>query len=117
MGSKPTTPTKPPLRVRLTARRNRLFAHPRFQYWVARLPLINRLAKARAGRAFDVLAGFTYSQILHTCFASGLFDILADGPLDHRSIAAKLDLSAQATLTVLRAARALELSEEPAPDH
>ena len=117
MGSKPVKPTKPPLRVRLTARRNRLFADPRFQYWVARLPLINRLAKARAGRAFDVLAGFTYSQILHTCFASGLFDILADGPLDHRSIAAKLDLSAQATLTVLRAARALELSEEPAPDH
>lgn len=103
--------------MRYVARRNRIFADPRFQYWAAKLPLINRIARSRAAGAFDVLAGFTYSQVLRACVETGLFDLLKEGPLGHADIAAKLDLSEQATLTLLRAGRALTLTEEPEPDH
>ncbi|MEM7781035.1 MAG: methyltransferase [Pseudomonadota bacterium] len=106
-----------PWRVRFAARRNRLFASPRFQYWAAKLPLINLIARTRAREAFDVLAGFSYSQILRAYVESGLFDILESGPHRHAVVADKVELSEEATLTLLRAGRALRLSEEPAPDH
>ncbi|MHA7819714.1 MAG: methyltransferase [Erythrobacter sp.] len=98
------------------ARRNRVFANPRFQHWAAKLPLVSRIAKSRAAGAFDVLAGFTYSQVLRACVETGLFELLQDGPLGHAEIAAKLNLSEEAALTLLRAGRALMLTEEPEPD-
>lgn len=99
------------------ARRNRVFADPKFQHWAARLPIIKWIANARANGAFDLLAGFAYSQVLRAYVESGLFDILKDGPLGATAIAARLDLSESAALTLLRAGRPLMLSEEPAPDH
>lgn len=99
------------------ARRNRLFASPRFQYWAARLPVIRLIARSRADAAFDLLAGFTYSQVLRAFVESGLFGILKDGPLSATDIAARISLSESAALTLLRAGRALMLSEEPVPDH
>ncbi|KEO86109.1 methyltransferase [Erythrobacter sp. JL475] len=104
------------LRVRYVARRNAVFADPGFQYWAAKLPLINRIARSRAGNAFDLVAGFTYSQTLRACVESGLFDVLKDGPVGHQEVAARIDLSPEAALTLLRAARALRLSEEAEPD-
>ncbi len=99
------------------ARRNRVFASPKFQHWAARLPIIKWIANSRANGAFDLLAGFAYSQVLRAYVESGLFDILKDGPLGASAIAARLDLSESAALTLLRAGRPLMLSEEPAPDH
>ncbi|KEO90171.1 methyltransferase [Erythrobacter longus] len=107
---------KAPLKVRWIARRNAVFASPRFQYWCAKLPLVNRIARARAGEAFDILAGFTYSQILRSYVESGLFDLLGHGPVGHQHVASQLDLSRDAALTLLRAGRALRLSEEPIED-
>lgn len=106
------------LRLRYVALRNRVFANPRFQYWAAKLPLVRWIARARAGQAFDILAGFTYAQTLRACVESGLFDLLRDhAPLGHEQIAAQLELSDAATLTLLRAGRALRLTEEPQTDH
>ncbi len=99
------------------ARRNRLFANPRFQHWAARLPIIRWIARSRANGAFDLLAGFAYSQVLRAYVEGGLFDILADGPQSAGAVAARMDLSEDAALTLLRAGRPLMLSEEPAPDH
>lgn len=99
------------------ARRNRVFASPKFQHWAARLPIIKWIANSRANGAFDLLAGFAYSQVLRAYVESGLFDILKDGPLGASAIAARLELSESAALTLLRAGRPLMLSEEPAPDH
>lgn len=99
------------------ARRNRVFASPKFQYWAARLPVIRWIARSRADAAFDLLAGFTYSQVLRAFVESGLFDVLHEGPLSAADIAARIGLSQNAALTLLRAGRALRLSEEPAPDH
>ncbi len=102
-------------RVGYATRRNRLFASPKFQYWAARLPVIRWIARSRANGAFDVLAGFAYSQVLRAWVESGLFDILKEGPLPPATVAARLELSEDAALTLLRAGRSLMLSEEPAP--
>jgi demethylspheroidene O-methyltransferase len=102
-------------KVGYVTRRNRVFASPRFQHWAARLPLIRWIARSRADAAFDLLAGFAYSQVLRSFVESGLFDILASGPLTPADIAPRLGMSEDAALTLLRAGRALMLSEEPAP--
>jgi demethylspheroidene O-methyltransferase len=99
------------------ARRNRLFASPKFQHWAARLPVIRWIARSRANGAFDLLAGFAYSQVLRAYVEGGLFDILKDGPLGAGVIAGRMGLTKEAALTLLRAGRPLMLSEEPAPDH
>ena len=104
------------LRTGWIARRNRVFANPRFQHWAARLPLIRRIARARADGAFDLLAGFAYSQVLRAYVEGGLFDILGEGPLGVADIAPRMGLSENATLTLLRAGRALMLAEEAGPD-
>ena len=105
------------LKLGYVARRNRIFASPRFQHWAARLPVIRWIARSRANGAFDLLAGFAYSQVLRAHVESGLFDVLKDGPLGAGSIASRIGLPESATLTLLRAGRPLMLSEEPAPDH
>ena len=107
---------KAALRTGWIKRRNRVFASPRFQHWAARLPLIRWIARSRADAAFDLLAGFAYSQVLRAYVEGGLFDILQDGPLPVATIAPRIALSEAAALTLLRAGRALMLSEEAAPD-
>ncbi len=102
-------------RIGYASRRNRLFASPRFQHWAARLPLIRWIARSRANGAFDLLAGFAYSQVLRAWVEGGLFDILKDGPLTPTTVAGRMDLSEDAALTLLRAGRSLMLAEEPVP--
>lgn len=104
------------IRTGWITRRNRVFSNPRFQHWAARLPLIRRIARSRADAAFDLLAGFAYSQVLRAAVEGGLFDILQDGPLSAAEVGRRMDLSEEAALTLLRAARALMLTEEAAPD-
>jgi demethylspheroidene O-methyltransferase len=107
---------KAAIRTGWIKRRNRVFANPRFQHWAARLPLIRWIARSRADAAFDLLAGFAYSQVLRAYVESGLFDILQEGPLPAAAIGPRMALSEAAALTLLRAGRALKLSEEAAPD-
>ena len=108
--------SSPSRKVRWVARRNRLFASTRFQYWAARLPFIRSVARTRATQMFDHLVGFSYSQVLRACVESGLLDLLADGPLASATIAARTVLSQEAALVLLRAARALDIAEEVEPD-
>ncbi|MFN3989549.1 MAG: methyltransferase [Erythrobacter sp.] len=103
------------LKVGYVARRNALFAHPRFQYWAARLPLVSWIAKSRARGAFDMLAGFAYAQTLRAYVESGIFPVLAEGPVTVAQVAERLDLSERAADCLLRAGRALMLSEEVPP--
>lgn len=91
--------------------RNRLLASPRFQRFAARFPLTRPIARRRARGLFDLVAGFTYSQILAACIATGLFDVLADEPLDRATIAARIDLPVDSTERLLRGAAALGLVE------
>ncbi|MEL7446744.1 MAG: methyltransferase [Pseudomonadota bacterium] len=104
-----------PLKVRYVAKRNGIFASPKFQHWAAKLPFIRRIARARAGMMFDLVVGFSYSQILRAVIESELLDVLRDGPIDSETVAIRIGLSTEATLTLLRAARSLMLSEEVMP--
>jgi len=105
-----------PFKVRWTARRNAVFAHPAFQHWAAKLPLIRRIARSRAGSMFDLVVGFSYSQIARAAVESGLLDVLKDGPLGAAEIARRIDLGEEAALCLLRAARSLALAEEVVED-
>lgn len=64
---------------------------------------------------FDLVAGFTYSQVIAACIELGLLELLAEGPRDLNAIAARLDLSVEATDRLLRAAAALRLAERIGP--
>ena len=57
--------------------RNRLLASPAFQSWASAFPLTRPIARRRAKAAFDLTAGFVYSQVLlanwgcSTCCGAG----------------------------------------------
>lgn len=94
---------------RWLAWRNRVLSSPRFQRFAARFPLTRPIARKRARALFDLVAGFTYSQILSACIATGLFDLLADRPLDTEEVAARTKLPVAGAKRLLRAAAALDL--------
>lgn len=98
-------------RGRWIAWRNRLLASPRFQRFAARFPLTRPIARRRARALFDLVAGFTYSQILAACIETGLLDVLADGPQDSATLAARIDLPLAGAERLLRGAAALGLVE------
>lgn len=96
---------------RLRDFRNRKVSDPAFRRWAARFPLTRPVARRQAGALFDLTAGFVYSQILAACVRAGLFDLLAAGPLDVATIAARAGLPAEGAERLLKAAAALDLVE------
>ncbi|MEG3086809.1 methyltransferase [Sphingomonas sp. PB4P5] len=99
------------LRGRWLAWRNRVLASLRFQRFAQRFPLTRPIARRRARALFDLVAGFTYSQILAACIQTGLLELLAAGPCDTATVAARLDLPTAGAERLLRAATALGLVE------
>jgi demethylspheroidene O-methyltransferase len=95
--------------------RNGVLASPRFQQWAARFPGLGAFARHRAGRAFDLVAGFAYTQVLLAAVELGLLDLLAAGARDAGAVAGATGLSEAAALRLLRAMGALDLAEEVAP--
>ncbi|UZK66627.1 methyltransferase [Sphingomonas sp. M1-B02] len=98
-------------RGRWIAWRNRIFGSERFQRFAVRFPLTRPIARRRARGLFDLVAGFTYSQILAACVQTGLLDLLAEGPLDTATIATRIDLPPAGAERLLRGAAALGLVE------
>jgi demethylspheroidene O-methyltransferase len=95
--------------------RNGVLASPGFQAAAARLPLVRRIAHSRARQVFDLVAGFTYSQILFAAVESGLLDLLATDAKGLAEIAARTGLSEAAATRLLGAMTALDLTEEVEP--
>jgi demethylspheroidene O-methyltransferase len=91
-------------------------ASPRFQAFAASFLPTRTIAARRAQKAFDLAAGFVYSQILLACVELRLFEKLRTGPRSAASLAPELDLTEAATLRLLRAATALDLAEERGTD-
>lgn len=91
--------------------RNRVLADPGFQRFAARCALTRPVARRRARALFDLVAGFTYSQTLAACVATGLLEMLRDGPASLEAIAARVDLPPAGADRLLRAAAALRLAE------
>ena len=80
-----------------------------FQRWALSFPLTGWIARRRARLLFDLCAGFVYSQVLLACVRLKVFDKLRAGPRSVYELAAELNLSPDATLTLVRAAAALGL--------
>lgn len=91
--------------------RSRLLASPRFQRLATRFPLTRAIARRRARRAFDLCAGFVYSQVLLACVRLRLFEHLAEGPQSAAALAERLALPGEAAERLLAAAASLKLVE------
>jgi demethylspheroidene O-methyltransferase len=91
--------------------RDRLLGSARFQRWALRFPLTRGIARRRAAGLFDICAGFVYSQVLLACVRLRLFELLRAGPRTLLTIQCELGLPGANLLTLLHAARALNLVE------
>ncbi|MFN7164312.1 MAG: methyltransferase [Hyphomonas sp.] len=89
--------------------RNGLISNPKFQSWAARNPLTRGVARRKAGAAFDLVAGFVYSQVLSATVESGLLETARTAPVTAADFAARSGLPEDGALRLLRAAAALDL--------
>ena len=92
--------------------RNRLLADPRFQAAAAAFPPTRPIARKRSRQLFDLLAGFTYSQVLYAVVKLGLVDLLNGKAMTAAEIAAAIGWPPDRTARLLRAAAALDLVEQ-----
>lgn len=84
-------------------------ADPAFRRWAARFPLTRPIARRRAEALFDLVAGFSYSQVLLACVQLQLFDRLARQPASAEDLAVPLGLPLDGCKRLLDAAVALRL--------
>lgn len=103
-------------RGRWLAWRNLALGSPKFQKFALRFPLLRPIARRRASALFDLVAGFTYSQILTACVHTSLLELLRDGPRSSAALAARIDLPPEGADRLLRAAAALRLIERIGED-
>jgi demethylspheroidene O-methyltransferase len=89
--------------------RDRCLASERFQAWASRSALTSGIARRRAGRLFDLCAGFVYSQILLASVETGLLEALRDGPLSTAELDRKLDLAPGRAQRLIDGSLALDL--------
>lgn len=96
--------------------RNDLIADPRFQSFAARFFLTRRIAASQARQAFDLAAGFVYSQILLACAELNLFEALRHGARSLDDLAESMQLSRAAAERLLLGAAALGLVDKRGAD-
>ena len=92
--------------------RNRVIGSQRFQKWAAATPLVRSIARRRAAQLFDLVAGFSYSQVLLVVVESGCVQRLAQGPATTPELAEIAGLSEDACVRLMRAATALGIAQE-----
>jgi demethylspheroidene O-methyltransferase len=88
---------------------DRQVASPAFRRWAARFPLTRPIARRRASQLFDLVAGFSYTQVLLACVQLKLFDRLSQGPASVDTLAPALQLPPEGCRRLLDAAVALRL--------
>lgn len=86
--------------------RNRLLTEPKFIAFAQKFPLTRPVARRKSLELFDLLAGFSYSQVLFACVELKLFDHAGSTVPE---LAVKTGLTEQRTDTLVRAAIALDL--------
>jgi demethylspheroidene O-methyltransferase len=89
--------------------RDRLFSRPDFQRFAAKFPLTRGVARRHARAAFDLCAGFVYSQVVQACIRLNVFAHLAERPQTLDELAPKLGLGRREAEILLRAAVSIEL--------
>lgn len=99
------------LRDRWRAWRDRLLTSPAFHRRAAAFALTRPFVRRDARALFDIVAGFTYTQVLLACVRLGVFETLADGPLPADELGRRMGLSPDATERLVAAAASLHLLE------
>ena len=89
--------------------RNSLAGSRKFQSWAARFPLVKRIARRDGERLFDLVAGFSYSQVLQAFVAFDLAEHLKNGPRTAADLAMRCDIPVQRMTVLCQAAAGLEL--------
>ena len=102
-------------KTRWVLRRNRILGSAAFQQWAARTPLFRSIARRKAARQFDLIAGFVYTQIVHVYVRTGLIGYLRGALRSDDAIADFAKLNSQSTDRILRAGAALDIVESPQP--
>ena len=97
--------------------RNRLLASDRFQKFALDFPPFRPVSRARSRQLFDLLAGFTYSQVLFATVKLGLIDILSGQPLSAAAVAARCGWAPERMERLLKAAAALQILERTSDGH
>lgn len=100
------------MRVQLLGLRNRIIGSRAFQRHAAANPLLRPIARRRAAALFDLVAGFSYTQVLLAAVESGCVELLAQGPIEAADLARHAGLSEDASLRLLRAAAAIGIAQE-----
>ena len=103
-------------RDRLYAARDRLVASPGFRRFAARFALTRPIARRRAKAAFDLAAGFVYSQVLLASVRLGLLDVLAERPQSVEVLSGRIGVPPDATARLLEAAVGLDLASLRGPN-
>jgi demethylspheroidene O-methyltransferase len=99
------------LHHRCVAARNRVLASPGFRRFAARCWLTRPVALVRGGRVVNLVGCLVYSQTLAACLETRLLELLAEETLASTAITARIGLSHEATLRLLRAGAAIGLVE------
>ena len=95
----------------LLAWRERLLCNERFQRWAAHFPLTRPVARRHAQRAFDLCAGFVYSQVLAASLRAGILEALAKSGKSEAALVAISGLAPDRLTLLLAAAESLQLVE------
>lgn len=94
--------------------RNRLISSPDFQAWAVRNPLTRPIAQRKAREAFDLVAGFVYSQVLAAAVECRLIEMAGTAPVREADFADTNNLPLEGARRLLKAAEALKLvRQEP----
>jgi demethylspheroidene O-methyltransferase len=91
--------------------RNRLLSNPKFIAFAQRFPLTRPVARAKSRDLFDLLAGFSYSQVLHACVTLGVLEHVGQAGISSSDLSAKIDLPTDKAELLIRAAAALDIVE------
>jgi demethylspheroidene O-methyltransferase len=89
--------------------RNRYLADPKFLAFAQKFPLTRPVARARSVELFDLLAGFSYSQVLYACVTLRVLEHVGQAGCSPADLAAKVDLPLRKVELLVRAAVALQI--------
>jgi demethylspheroidene O-methyltransferase len=91
--------------------RNRLTADPRFIAFAQSFPLTRPIARKRSRQLFDLVAGFSYSQVLYSCVQLNLFERIGQSGQSITALSKIINWEESKTLRLIKAAAALDLLE------
>ncbi|UIP06909.1 methyltransferase [Erythrobacter sp. SDW2] len=98
-------------KMRLALRRNAVLGSARFQRWASHWPIVRSVARYRAARQFDLIAGFVYTQVTQVYVTTGLLAALRERVMRLDEVQGLTGLSEAAALRLLRAGEGIGLSE------